>query len=112
MFKTVNSRVLVDHQAAIQNATQHSGDSGSSSLFTTALGFINQNQASQASVFTRIALSQDLSPQAQHTEPINEQHVQNAHAEAYDKGKASSLDAGSIGAAAAMQVCKAYINRD
>lgn len=37
-------------------------------------------------------------------EPINEQHVQNAHQEAYEKGNASSLDAGSLGSAAAMQV--------
>ncbi|KAF8756232.1 Beta-flanking protein [Rhizoctonia solani] len=67
----------IDQQAAVQNATQHSGGTGDTSLFSTALGFLNQNQA-------------------QHTEPINEQHVQNAHAEAYEKGKASSLDAGSL----------------
>ncbi|CUA69669.1 hypothetical protein RSOLAG22IIIB_04047 [Rhizoctonia solani] len=79
----------IDHQAAIQNATQHSGGAGDSSLFSTALGFISQNQS-------------------QHTEPINEQHVQDAHAEAYDKGKASSLDAGSLGSAAAMQVLKNF----
>ncbi|GAB1522629.1 hypothetical protein RhiTH_005751 [Rhizoctonia solani] len=80
---------LVPQQAAVQNATQHSGGTGDTSLFSTALGFLNQNQA-------------------QHTEPINEQHVQNAHAEAYEKGKASSLDAGSLGAAAAMQVLKNF----
>ncbi|CCO28274.1 hypothetical protein BN14_02269 [Rhizoctonia solani AG-1 IB] len=79
----------IDQQAAVQNATQHSGGAGDPSLFSTALGFLNQNQA-------------------QHAEPINEQHVQNAHAEAYDKGKASSLDAGSLGAAAAMQVLKNF----
>ncbi|KAJ1301584.1 hypothetical protein OPQ81_008832 [Rhizoctonia solani] len=79
----------IDHQATIQTATQHSGGAGDSSLFNTALGFINQNQS-------------------KHTEPINEQHVQDAHAEAYDKGKASSLDAGSLGAAAAMQVLKNF----
>ncbi|KAF8711941.1 Beta-flanking protein, partial [Rhizoctonia solani] len=79
----------IDQQAAVQNATQHSGGTGDTSLFSTALGFLNQNQA-------------------QHTEPINEQHVQNAHAEAYEKGKASSLDAGSLGAAAAMQVLKNF----
>ncbi|CAE6412748.1 unnamed protein product [Rhizoctonia solani] len=79
----------IDQQMAVQNATQHSGGTGDSSMFSTALGFISQNQA-------------------QHAEPINEQHVQNAHAEAYDKGKASSLDAGSLGAAAAMQVLKSF----
>ncbi|KAG8715139.1 hypothetical protein FRC11_005578 [Ceratobasidium sp. 423] len=78
----------IDHQAVVQNATQHSGG-GDSSLFSSALGFINQNKT-------------------QHTEPINEQHVQNAHAEAYGQGKASSLDAGSLGAAAAMQVLKNF----
>ncbi|CAE6463819.1 unnamed protein product [Rhizoctonia solani] len=75
----------IDHQAAVQNATQHSGGAGDPSLFSTALGFISQNQS-------------------QHTEPIDEQNVQSAHTEAYEKGKASSLDAGSLGAAAAMQV--------
>ncbi|KEP52883.1 putative beta-flanking protein [Rhizoctonia solani 123E] len=75
----------IDHHAAVQNATQHSGGAGDPSLFDTALGFIKQNQS-------------------QHTEPINEQNVQSAHTEAYEKGKASSLDAGSLGAAAAMQV--------
>ena len=79
----------IDHQAAIQNATQTSGGSGDFSLFDTALGFLNQNQS-------------------QHTQPINEQQVQNAHTEAYEKGKASSLDAGSLGAAAAMQVLKSF----
>ncbi|CAE6521580.1 unnamed protein product [Rhizoctonia solani] len=79
----------IDHQAAVQNATQHSGGAGDSSLFSTALGFINQNQS-------------------QHAEPINEKHVQDAHTEVYDKGKASSLDAGSLGAAAAMQVLKKF----
>ncbi|KAL5639208.1 hypothetical protein ACGC1H_006648 [Rhizoctonia solani] len=79
----------IDHQAAVQNATQHSGGAGDPSLFSTALGFISQNQS-------------------QHTEPIDEQNVQSAHTEAYEKGKASSLDAGSLGAAAAMQVLKKF----
>jgi len=58
-------------------------------MFKNALGYANQNQA-------------------QHTQPIDEQQVQNAHAEAYENGNASSLDAGSLGSAAAMQVLKNF----
>jgi len=58
-------------------------------MFKNALGYVSQNQS-------------------QHTQPIDEQHVQNAHAEAYENGNASSLDAGSLGSAAAMQVLKSF----
>lgn len=58
-------------------------------MFKNALGYVGQNQS-------------------QHTQPIDEQHVQNAHAEAYENGNASSLDAGSLGSAAAMQVLKSF----
>jgi len=58
-------------------------------MFNNALGYLNQNQS-------------------QHTQPIDEQQVQNAHAEAYEKGNASSLDANSLGSAAAMQVLKSF----
>ncbi|KAF8604104.1 hypothetical protein BDV93DRAFT_492812 [Ceratobasidium sp. AG-I] len=58
-------------------------------MFNSALGYLNQNQS-------------------QHTEPVDEQRVQNAHKEAYENGNASSLDAGSLGSAAAMQVLKNF----
>ncbi|KAG8740536.1 hypothetical protein FRC10_004186 [Ceratobasidium sp. 414] len=79
----------LDHDAVIQNASQHAGDSGDSSLFGNAMGFVKQNQS-------------------QHTQPIDEQNVQDAHTEAYQRGNASSLDAGSLGSAAAMQVLKQF----
>lgn len=42
--------------------------------------------------------------QHQHTEPVDEQGVQDAHNQAYSQGNAGSLGASSMGAAAAMQV--------
>ncbi|KAG8723668.1 hypothetical protein FRC12_012942 [Ceratobasidium sp. 428] len=79
----------IDHDAVIQNANQQAGGSGDSSMFGNAMGFIKQNQS-------------------QHTQPIDEENVQSAHAEAYQKGNASSLDATSLGSAAAMQILKQF----
>jgi hypothetical protein len=42
--------------------------------------------------------------QQQHTEPVDEQAVQDAHHQAYSQGNAGSMGASSMGAAAAMQV--------
>ena len=42
--------------------------------------------------------------QDQHEQPVNEQHVMEAHDKAYNQGNASSMSAGSMGSAAAMQV--------
>lgn len=53
------------------------------------MGFVNQHQS-------------------EHQQPINEQHVLNAHDQAYNQGNASSLSAGSMGSAAAMQVLKQF----
>ncbi|QRV83323.1 beta-flanking protein [Ceratobasidium sp. AG-Ba] len=79
----------IDNDAVIRNASQHAGGSADSSMFGSAMSFLNQNQS-------------------QHTQPIDEQSVQNAHAEAYQKGNASSLDSNSLGAAAAMQVLQKF----
>ncbi|KAG8716932.1 hypothetical protein FRC08_008505 [Ceratobasidium sp. 394] len=79
----------VDHDIVVQNAQQQAGGSGDPSLFGSAMGYVKHNQS-------------------QHTQPIDEENVQVAHAEAYQKGNASSLDAGSLGSAAAMQVLKQF----
>lgn len=42
--------------------------------------------------------------QQAHEDPVDEEHVQDAHREAY-QGDASNLSAGSMGSAAALQVC-------
>ncbi|KAG9094324.1 hypothetical protein FS749_012691 [Ceratobasidium sp. UAMH 11750] len=79
----------LDHDIVVQNAQQQAGGSGDPSLFGSAMGYVKHNQS-------------------QHTQPIDEENVQVAHAEAYQKGNASSLDAGSLGSAAAMQVLKQF----
>ncbi|KAI0324465.1 hypothetical protein GY45DRAFT_1331523 [Cubamyces sp. BRFM 1775] len=63
--------------------------SGDHSLFSSALSFVKQNKT-------------------EHEQPIDEEDVQHAHRKAYEEGSASSLSAGSIGSAAAMQVLKQF----
>ena len=43
-----------------------------------------------------------------HKEPINEEHVADAHQQAYEKGSAGSLSASSMGSAAALQALKMF----
>lgn len=43
--------------------------------------------------------------QQAHEEPVDEEDVQAAHRQAYRDGDAGSLSAGSLGSAAALQVC-------
>ena len=45
-----------------------------------------------------------LQQHATHQEPVDEEHVQRAHQEAYQGGGASNMSASSLGGAAAMQV--------
>ena len=41
---------------------------------------------------------------ATHQEPVDDEHLTNAHQQAYQQDNASGMSAGSIGSAAAMQV--------
>jgi len=71
----------------VNNAAQQG--SGDSSLFSSALAHITQHSS-------------------EHTQPIDEQHVQDAHKTAYQDGNAGNLGASSMGAAAAMQAMKMF----
>ncbi|KAI0801094.1 hypothetical protein C8Q74DRAFT_1444828 [Fomes fomentarius] len=62
---------------------------GDSSLFSSALGFLKGNKE-------------------EHERPIDEEDVQRAHRKAYDEGSPSSLNASSLGSAAALQVLKQF----
>ncbi|KAI0319782.1 hypothetical protein OF83DRAFT_740768 [Amylostereum chailletii] len=77
----------LDHDEVVRNASQHG--SGDSSLFTSALGFLGQNKS-------------------QHGESIDEEDVQRSHKKAYQDDSAGSLDASSMGAAAALQALKKF----
>ncbi|KAI0756833.1 hypothetical protein C8Q80DRAFT_1130727 [Daedaleopsis nitida] len=63
--------------------------SGDSSLFSSALGFLKSNKD-------------------EHVRPIDEEEVQRAHHKAYEEDSPSSLSAGSIGSAAALQILKQF----
>nr|BCB28861.1 beta-flanking protein [Mycoleptodonoides aitchisonii] len=71
------------NEEEVVNTASREG-SGDSSLFSSALGFLNHNKE-------------------EHERPINEEHVQDAHRQAYQEGSASSLSASSMGSAAALQ---------
>jgi len=80
-------RPQFNEDEVVNTATQHgSGDSG---LFSNALGYVNQNKH-------------------EHEQPVNEQHVQDAHRVAYQEGAAGDLSASSMGSAAAMQIMKQF----
>ncbi|OCH94669.1 hypothetical protein OBBRIDRAFT_810275 [Obba rivulosa] len=80
-------RPQFNHDEVVNMASQHgSGDSG---LFSSALNHATQNQH-------------------EHNQPIDEQHVQDAHRVAYQEGAASNLSASSMGGAAAMQIMKKF----
>jgi hypothetical protein len=79
----------IDHDEAVQQAQNYGPESGDSSVFSSALKHLNKNQH-------------------EHNEPVDEEEVQESHRQAYSKGSAGSLSAGSMGGAAAMQVLKQF----
>ncbi|KAH9927427.1 uncharacterized protein BXZ73DRAFT_90710 [Epithele typhae] len=80
-------RPQFDEGEVVQSAAREG--SGDHSLFSSAMGFMNQNKE-------------------EHEKPIDEEHVQHAHRQAYEEGSAGSLSAGSMGSAAAMQILKQF----
>jgi len=79
----------VDEHDVVNHANKHSDNAGDSSLFSSAMGFLKNNKGQQK-------------------EDIDEDGVQDAHNKAYSQGNASGLDAGGMGAAAAMQAFKTF----
>ncbi|PBL00542.1 beta-flanking protein [Armillaria gallica] len=76
-----------DHDEVVRTAEKHG--SADSSVFSSALSFVKQNAG-------------------EHNQPIDEDHVTNAHKKAYEEGSASSLSANSLGSAAALQALKKF----
>ncbi|CAL1694990.1 unnamed protein product [Somion occarium] len=81
------NRPNIDDDEVVNTASREG--SGDSSLFSQALGFLKQNKG-------------------EHEQPVDEDRVVNAHRQAYEKGDASGLSAGSLGSAAALQVLKQF----
>jgi len=77
----------IDHEEAVRSAS--SQGSGDSSLFSSAMSFLNNNKS-------------------QHSQPVDEHNVQDAHRQVYQDGDGSGLDASSLGGAAAMQALKNF----
>ncbi|KAI0375174.1 hypothetical protein BV20DRAFT_253168 [Pilatotrama ljubarskyi] len=82
-----HDRPQFDEDEVVTTASREG--SGDTTLFSSALGFLKQNKG-------------------EHEQPIDEEGVQHAHRKAYEEGSASSLSAGSLGSAAAMQVLKQF----
>ncbi|EMD41906.1 beta-flanking protein [Gelatoporia subvermispora B] len=80
-------RPQFNEDEVVNTASQHG--SGDSSLFSGALSYVSQNQH-------------------EHEQPVDEQHVQDAHRVAYQEGAAGNLSAPSMGSAAAMQIMKQF----
>ncbi|KAG7452343.1 uncharacterized protein BT62DRAFT_916019 [Guyanagaster necrorhizus] len=76
-----------DDDEVVRTAEKHG--SADSSVFSSALSFVKQNVG-------------------EHNQPIDEDHVTNAHRKAYQEGSASSLSANSLGGAAALQALKKF----
>ncbi|KAK0456014.1 hypothetical protein EV421DRAFT_20548 [Armillaria borealis] len=76
-----------DDDEVVRTAEKHG--SADSSVFSSALSFVKQNVG-------------------EHNQPIDEDHVTNAHKKAYEEDSASSLSANSLGSAAALQALKKF----
>jgi len=79
----------INEDEAVQAAQQQDDGSGSSELFSNALQHISHNKQ-------------------QHTEPVDEDEVTDAHAQAYGNRDASGLSAHAMGGAAALQALKQF----
>nr|BDS00038.1 beta-flanking protein [Mycoleptodonoides aitchisonii] len=99
-------RPQFDEEEVVNTASREG--SGDSSLFSSALGFLNHNKVRAAAVPCVHRINPNYDAQEEHERPINEEHVQDAHRQAYQEGSASSLSAGSMGSAAALQVLKQF----
>ncbi|KAJ8702268.1 hypothetical protein PTI98_001003 [Pleurotus ostreatus] len=77
-----------NHDEVVRNANEHG--SGDSSLFSSALSFLNNNKDDQK-------------------KPVDEDDVQRAHKKVYEEGSTGGLSANLLGSAAAMQVLKNFV---
>jgi hypothetical protein len=72
-------------------------------MFSSALNYL-KDQKVRWSVLTPDYPTSCRLFQHEHSEPIDEEAVQEHHKQAYQEGSAKSLSAGSMGSAAALQV--------
>jgi len=77
-----------DHDDVVNQAEQHS-DGQDRGMFSHAMNYAQNNQEA-------------------HNQPVDEEHVQNSHQQAYQGDGPSGMDASSMGSAAAMQILKKF----
>jgi len=77
----------INHDEAVRNA-EESG-SGDSSLFSSALSFVNQNKSAQE-------------------EPLNDEEVTRAHDKVYKENDTSGMSSELLGSAAALEIVKRF----
>jgi len=77
----------INHDEAVRNA-EESG-SGDSSLFSSALSFVNQNKSAQE-------------------EPLNDEEVTRAHDKVYKENDTSGMSSKLLGSAAALEIVKRF----
>ncbi|KAJ3783120.1 beta-flanking protein [Lentinula aff. detonsa] len=94
-----------DDEVAQTAAEQGSGHAG---MFSQAVSYVKSNTVSLMPFESSISVIMLYLSQQEHEEPIDEEHVTNSHQEAYERGNASSLSAGSMGSAAALQIFKQF----
>ncbi|KAI8456759.1 hypothetical protein BY996DRAFT_6430684 [Phakopsora pachyrhizi] len=83
---------IPDFQQAAHHATENSGASGDASLFNNALSFLKSHS----------------NKDDDDDDDIDEERVTKAHDRAYNQGQGGSMDAKSMGMAAALQAFKQY----
>ncbi|PVG03332.1 hypothetical protein CPB86DRAFT_442256 [Serendipita vermifera] len=80
----------VDHGQAAQIANNQSGASGNNELFAQAMAFLGGGN---------------------HSQPVNEEHVTDAHSKVYSENtSASNVSAEALGSAAALETLKKYMS--
>jgi len=86
-----NHQIDIDHDEVVRTAKAHHDEPQPEhdSLYSSAHSYVTQNQS-------------------QHQVPVDEEAVQDAHREAYEKGSGQNLSASSLGSAAALQALKKF----
>jgi hypothetical protein len=98
---------VVDHDEVVRHAEKHGA--GDSSMFSSALGFMNNNKVRLSITFSSHLRSRGgndiLVLQDQHQQPLDEDEVTRAHDQVYNQNSSSGLSSNLLGSAAALQVC-------
>lgn len=104
---------VVDEDHVVNTAQEHGESSGQNELFTQGLSFVKSQLVSVIFRFGFLLahlerINKGGGGGAPPSHEFDEQGVKDAHATAYSQGNSGSLDASSLGAAAALQAFKNF----